>query len=127
LFRDVGLAVLNIVDGIRHLLKKVCDVCLEPEARRVHNHLLGHDNWRAPKRHRNGGLRRVTGIPPVTDFTSSLDEIKFTQLQDPRLERYTTSPRHELLPMVPGIKVVVATLALARNQGKGVASVRAYK
>ncbi len=46
LLRDVGLAVLNIADGIRLLLCRVCDVCLEPEARRVHNHLLGHDNWR---------------------------------------------------------------------------------
>ncbi len=73
LLRDVGLAVLNIADGIRLLLCRVCDVCLEPEARRVHNHLLGHNNWRAPKRHRNGGLRCVTGIPPVTDFASSRD------------------------------------------------------
>jgi len=48
----------------------------------------------------------VTGIPPVTDFASSLDEIEFTQLQDPRLERYTTSPRQELLSVVLGIKVV---------------------
>jgi len=93
LLRDVGLAVLNIADGIRLLLCRVCDVCLEPEASRVHNHLLGHDDWRAPKRHRNGGIRRVTGIPPVTDFASSFDEIEFTQLQDPCLERYTTSPR----------------------------------
>jgi len=106
LLRDVGLMVLNIADGIRLLLYRVCNVCLEPEARRVHNHLLGHDNWRAPKRHRNGGLRRVTGIPPVMDFASSFDEIDFTQLQDPRLERYTTSPRQELLPVVPGIRVV---------------------
>jgi hypothetical protein len=36
-------------------LCRVCNVCLEPEARRVHTHLLGHDNWRAPKQHRNGG------------------------------------------------------------------------
>jgi hypothetical protein len=47
--RDVGLTVLNIADGIRLLLCRVCNVCLEPKARRVHNHLLGHDNWRAPK------------------------------------------------------------------------------
>ncbi len=106
LLRDVGLTVLNIADGIRLLLCRVCNVCLEPEARRVHTHLLGHDNWRAPKRHRNGGPRRMTGIPPVTDFASSLDGIEFTQLQDPCLERYTTSPRQELLPVVPGIKVV---------------------
>ncbi len=78
LLRDVDLTVLNIADGIRVMLCRVCNVCLEPEARRVHNHLLGHDNWRAPQRHRNGGPRRVTGIPPVTDFASSLDEIEFT-------------------------------------------------
>ncbi len=30
LLRDVGL-VLNIVDGIRLILCKVCDVCLEPK------------------------------------------------------------------------------------------------
>jgi hypothetical protein len=30
-------------------LCKVCDIRLELEACRVHNHLLGHDNWRAPK------------------------------------------------------------------------------
>jgi hypothetical protein len=30
LLRDVGLAVLNIADGIRLLLCRVCDVCLEP-------------------------------------------------------------------------------------------------
>ncbi len=48
----------------------------------------------------------MIGIPPVTNFASSLDEIKFTQLQNLRLERYTTSPRQELLPVVPGIKVV---------------------
>jgi hypothetical protein len=93
LFRDVGLAILNIADGIRLLLCRVCDVCLELEVRFVHNHLLGHDNWRAPKRHRNSGPCRVTGIPLVTDFASSLDEIEFTQLQDPHLERYTTSPQ----------------------------------
>jgi hypothetical protein len=61
----------------------VCDVCLEPEASRVHNHLLGHDNWRTPKRHRNDGLRRVTRIPPVTDFASSFDEIEFTHVATP--------------------------------------------
>jgi len=93
LLRDVGLEVLNIADGIRLLLCRLCDVCLEPEASHVHNHLLGHDDWRAPKRRRNGGICRVTGIPPITDFASSFDEIEFTQLQDPRLERYTTSPR----------------------------------
>ncbi len=106
LLRDVGLTVLNIADSIRLLLCRVCNVCLEPEAPRVHNHLLGHDNWRAPKQHRNGGVRRVTGIPPVTDFALSFDEIEFTRLQDPRLERYITSLRHELLAMVPGIRVV---------------------
>ncbi len=37
---------------------------------------------------------------------ASLDEIGFTQLQDSRLEKYTTSPPRELLPMVPGILVV---------------------
>jgi hypothetical protein len=26
------------------MLCKVCNICLEPEVRRVHNHLLGHDN-----------------------------------------------------------------------------------
>jgi hypothetical protein len=104
--RDVGLTVLNILDGVRLLLCRVCDVCLKPKAHRVHNHLLGHDNWRAPKRHCNGGPHRVTGIPPVTDFASSLDVIEFTQLQDPSLKRYTTYPRLELLPVVPGIKVV---------------------
>jgi hypothetical protein len=106
LFCDVGLAVLDIADGIRFLLCRVYNVCLEPEARHVNNHLLGHNNWRAPKQHHNGGPHRVTRIPPITDFASSLDEIEFTQLQDPRLERYTTSPRQELLPVVPGIKVV---------------------
>ncbi len=80
LLHDVALVVLNIADGIRLLLCKVCNVCLKPEARRVHNHLLGHDNWRAPKRHCNDGARRVTAIPLVTDFPSSLDEIEFTQL-----------------------------------------------
>ncbi len=40
------------------------------------------------------------------DFTSLFDEIEFTQFQDPCLERYTTSPPHELLPMVLGIMVV---------------------
>ncbi len=44
LLRDVGLTVLNIADGIRLLLCRVCNVCLEPKARHVHNHLLGHDN-----------------------------------------------------------------------------------
>jgi hypothetical protein len=44
LLRDLGLTVLNIADGIRLLLCRVCNVCLEPEARRVHNRLLGHDN-----------------------------------------------------------------------------------
>jgi hypothetical protein len=104
--RDVGLAIFDIAYGIRLLLCRVCNICLEPKARRVHSHLLGHDNWRAPKRHRDGGARRVTAIPLVTDFASSLDEIEFTQLRDPRLERYTTSPRRELLPVVPGIRVV---------------------
>ncbi len=49
LLRDVGLVVLNIMDGIRLLLCKVCDVCLESKPCQVHNHLLGHDNRRAPK------------------------------------------------------------------------------
>ncbi len=31
LLRDVGLIVLNIMDGIRLLLCKVCNVCLEPK------------------------------------------------------------------------------------------------
>ncbi len=106
LLRDVGLVVLNIVDGIRLLLCKVCNVCLEPEPSRVHNHLLGHNNRRAPKRHRNGGPHRVTTIPLDIDFTSSFDEIQFTRLQDPCLERYIASPRQELLPVVPGITVV---------------------
>jgi hypothetical protein len=91
--RDVGLVVLNIVDGICLLLCKVCNVCLEPEPSRVRNHLLGHDNCRAPKRHCNGGAHRVTTIPPIIDFKSLFDEIEFTRLQDPRLERYTTSPQ----------------------------------
>jgi hypothetical protein len=89
LLRDVGLAVFNIADGIRLLLCRVYNVYFEPEPCHVHNHLLGHDNWKTPKRHRNGGPRHMTGIPPVTDFASSFDEIKFTQLQDPCLERYT--------------------------------------
>ncbi len=88
------------------MLCKVCNVCLEPEPSRVRNHLLGHDDRKAPKRHRNGGAHRVTMIPPVIDFKSSFDEIKFTRLQDPRLEKYTTSPRQELLPVVPRITVV---------------------
>jgi hypothetical protein len=66
---------------------------LEPEPSRVRNHLLGHDDRRAPKRHRNGGAHRVTTIPPVIDFRSLFNEIEFTRLQHPRLERYTTSPR----------------------------------
>jgi hypothetical protein len=103
---DVSLAVFDIADGIRLLLCRVCNLCLEPEARRAHNHLLGHNNWRAPKRRHNDGPHCVTGIPPVTDFASSLDEIEFTQLQNPRLERYTTSPQQELLPVVPRIRVV---------------------
>jgi hypothetical protein len=44
LLRDVGLAVLNIADGIRLLLCRVCNICPEPKVRRVHNHFLGHDN-----------------------------------------------------------------------------------
>ncbi|CAN5957261.1 unnamed protein product [Sphagnum jensenii] len=39
-------------------------------------------------------------------FASPFDEIEFTQLQDPRLEKYTTSAQHELLPVVQGIRVV---------------------
>jgi len=34
LLRDVGLIVLNIMDGIRLLLCKVCNVCLEPSPAR---------------------------------------------------------------------------------------------
>ncbi len=45
-------------------------------------------------------------IPPITDFASLFDEIKFIQLQDPCLERYTTSPLQELLLVVPRIMVV---------------------
>jgi hypothetical protein len=78
LLRDVGLIVLNIMDGICLLLCKVCNVCLEPRFCQVHNHLLGHNNHRAPKRHCNGGQHRVHTIPPVTDFTSLFDEIEFT-------------------------------------------------
>jgi len=44
--------------------------------------------------------------PSAADFRASLDEIRFTQLQDPRLEKYTTAPPRELLPVVPGILVV---------------------
>ncbi len=106
LLHDVGLVVLNIVDGIRLLLCKVCDVCLEPKPCPVHNHLLGHDNHRAPKRHYNSGQHRVITIPPFTNFAPLFDEIEFTQLQDPCLERYTTSPSQELLPMVPSITFV---------------------
>jgi hypothetical protein len=76
--------------------------CVHPP----HNNLLGHDNHRAPKRHRNGGPHRVTTIPPDIDFTSSFDEIQFTRLQDPRLEKYIASPRQELLLVVPRITVV---------------------
>ncbi|CAM6013301.1 unnamed protein product [Sphagnum balticum] len=106
LLRDVGLIVLNITDGIRLLLCKVCNICLEPKPCQVHTHLLGHDNRRAPKRYRNGRQRRVTTIPPVMGFASLFDEIEFTPLQDPRLERYTTSPPPEFLLVVPGITVV---------------------
>jgi hypothetical protein len=72
----------------------------------VHNHLLGHDNRKAPKQHHNGGQHRVTTIPLILDFASLFDEIEFTQLQDPRLERYTTFPSQELLLVVLGITVV---------------------
>jgi hypothetical protein len=106
LLRDAGLVVLDIADGIRLLLCKVYNVCLEPKPCQVRNHSHGHDDRRAPKRSRDGGRRRVNTIPPPTDFTASLDEIGFTQLQDPRLEKYTTSPPRELLPVVPGILVV---------------------
>ncbi len=51
LFHDVGLVVLNIMDDIHLLLCKVCNVCLESKPCQVHNHLLGHDNHLAPKRH----------------------------------------------------------------------------
>jgi hypothetical protein len=44
LLHDAGLVVLNIADGIRLLLCKVCNVCLEPKPCQVHNHLFGHDN-----------------------------------------------------------------------------------
>ncbi|CAK9868445.1 unnamed protein product [Sphagnum jensenii] len=80
LLRNAGLVVLDITDGIRLLLCKVSNVCLEPRACQVHNHLYGHDDRRAPKRSRNGGRCRVNTIPPVADFTASLDEIGFTQL-----------------------------------------------
>jgi hypothetical protein len=106
LLRDVGLVVFNIVDGICLLLCKVCDVCLELKPCQVHNHLLGHDNRRAPKRHCNSGRHRVTTITPLTNLAPLFDEIEFTQLQNPRLERYTTSPPQELLPVVPGITIV---------------------
>jgi hypothetical protein len=49
LLRDVGLVVLNIVDGLCLLLCRVCNVCLEPMPYRMCSHLLGHDNLRAPK------------------------------------------------------------------------------
>ncbi len=78
LLHDVGLVVFNIMDGIRLLLCKVCNVCLEPRPFHVHNHLLGHDNHRAPKQRRNGCQHRVNTIPPATDFTSLFDEIEFT-------------------------------------------------
>jgi hypothetical protein len=106
LLYDADLVVLNIVYGIHLLLCKVCNVCLELKPCQVHNHLFRHDNCRAPKRSRNGGQRRVNTIPHVMDFIASFDEIEFTQLQDPRLEKYTTSPPHELLPVVPGILVL---------------------
>jgi hypothetical protein len=106
LFCDVGLAILNIMDAVNLLLCKVCNVCLEVKPCQVHNHLLGHDNHWAPKRRYNGGQHRVNIIPPITNFTSLFDEIEFTQLQDLRLEKYTTSPQQELLPMVPGIMLV---------------------
>ncbi len=80
LLRDVGLVVLNIMDGFRLLLCKVCNVCLEPKPYQVQTHLLGHDNRRAPKRHRNGRHRRVTTISLVMDFASLFDEIELTLL-----------------------------------------------
>jgi hypothetical protein len=106
LLHDVGLVVFNIMDGICLLLWKVCNVCLEPKPCHVHNHLLGHDNHRAPKRHHNGGQHRVNTIPHAIDFTSLFDVIEFTQLQDFRLEMYTTSPLQKLLLMVPRIMVI---------------------
>jgi hypothetical protein len=80
LLRDVGLVVLNIMDGFRLLLCKVCNVCLEPKPCQVQTHLLGHDNRRAPKQHRNGRHRRVTTISLVMDFASLFDEIELTLL-----------------------------------------------
>ncbi len=106
LFRDVGLVVFNIMDDIRLLLCKVYNVCLELKPCQVRNHLLGHDNHRAPKRDRNDGQHHVITIPHVTNFASLFDKIEFTQFQDPCLERHTTSPPQELLPMVSRIMVV---------------------
>jgi hypothetical protein len=77
LFHDVGLVVLNIMDDIRLLLCKVCNVCLESKPCQMHNHLLGHDNHLAPKQHHNGGQHHVNTIPHVTDFTSLFDDIEF--------------------------------------------------
>jgi hypothetical protein len=78
LLHDVGLVVLNIMDGICLVLCKVCNIYLESKLCQVHNHLLGHNNHRAPKRHRNGDQHCVNMIPPIPDFTSLFDEIEFT-------------------------------------------------
>jgi hypothetical protein len=49
LLHDASLVVLNITDGIRLLLCKVCNVCLEPKPYRMHKHLSRHDNRKTPK------------------------------------------------------------------------------
>jgi hypothetical protein len=49
LLLDVGLVVLDIMDGVRLLLCKACNVCLEPKPCQVHSHLLVHDNHWVPK------------------------------------------------------------------------------
>jgi hypothetical protein len=120
LLRDADLVVLHITDDIRLLLCKVCNVCLEPNLCQVRNHLYGHNDLRAPKRSRDGGRRHVNTTPPAADFRVSLDEIGFTQLQDPRLEKYTTAPPGELLPVVPGIPASTGdALLVTRSQVTG--------
>jgi hypothetical protein len=106
LLSGVGLVVLTIGDGIRLLLCKVCNVCLEPKPCQVHNHLLGHNNRRALKRPHDGGQCRVITITLNPNFASFFDEIEFTQLQNSRLERYTTFLPQELLPVISNITVV---------------------
>jgi hypothetical protein len=63
--------------------------------------ILPHSEYMCPFQ-----LIPLSLIPPAMDFTASFDEIKFTQLQDPHLEKYTTSAPQELLPVVLGILVV---------------------